>query len=496
VLADATDAAGRSSPSVRHLAFLNAAFETGIDNPLDAALTADGKKLGLTTAGYRKVDEIPYDFARKRLTIVVAGDLDPAHHTILSKGAFDNVLDVCTSLANGDADALLTDEARKGLRAFYQAKCEAAFRVLAIAVRRMTAKAAYHRDDEIGVTFLGFLLFVDPPKQGVAATIAALRNLGVRIKVVSGDNRYVTAHLAEIVGLDPTSILSGEDLANLKDETLWNLAPRTDLFVEVDPQQKERIVRVLQRTGHAVGYLGDGINDVPSLHCADVGISVDDAVDAARASADIVLLKRDLDVLRRGVEDGRRTFANTLKYICISTSANFGNMVSMALATPLLPFLPLVAKQILLNNFLSDLPSLTIATDAVDPERVTLPLRWSINDVQHFMILFGLTSSVFDLITFGVLLLVFHAGEAVFQTTWFLISLLTQLTVLLVLRTRRLAFRSRPSGLLTLMVAMIVGLALATPFLGALSAAFGFVPLSGAEIAASLLIVGRLCRGD
>ena len=488
-LEDATDPEGRSSPSVRQIAYLNAAFETGIDNPLDAAVVADCKHGGLTTSGYRKIDELPYDFRRKRLTIVVAEDADPPHHLILTKGAFQNVLAVCTLLRQGDADVPLTEDARKKLAAFYEAKGTAGFRVLAVAKRRVAAKAAYAHDDESGMTFLGFLLFVDPPKQGAADTIRALKNLGIRIKVVSGDNRFVTAHLAEAVGLDPKSMLAGEDLAKLKDEALWNLAPRTDLFVEVDPQQKERIVRALQRTGHAVGYLGDGINDAPALHCADVGISVDQAVDVARASADIVLLRRDLDVLRRGVEDGRRTFANTLKYICITTSANFGNMISMALATPLLPFLPLLAKQILLNNFLSDLPSLAIATDAVDPERVTLPQRWSIKDVQRFMIVFGLTSSVFDLITFAVLLLVFHAKEATFQTTWFLISLLTQLAVLLVLRTRRLAFRSRPGRVLFSIAAVTACVALATPYLGPLSAAFGFVPLSAAEIATAIVIV-------
>ena len=390
-LSDATDAEGRSSPSVRQLALLNAAFETGIDNPLDAAIVADCKRGGLTTGGYRKVDEIPYDFRRKRLTIVVAEDADPAHHLIITKDAFQNVLSVCTLLRQGETDVSLSEDVHKQLAAFYEAKGAAGFRVLAVAARRLAAKAAYGRDDETSMTFLGFLLFVDPPKEGVADTIRALRSLGVHIKIISGDNRYVTAHLAEAVGLDPKSMLVGDDLAKLKDEALWNLAPRTDLFVEVDPQQKERIVRALQRTGHAVGYLGDGINDAPSLHCADVGISVEGAVDVARASADIVLLKRDLDVLRRGVEDGRRTFANTLKYISITTSANFGNMISMALATPLLPFLPLLAKQILLNNFLSDLPSLAIATDSVDPERVTLPQRWSIKDVQRFMILFGLS---------------------------------------------------------------------------------------------------------
>ncbi len=245
--------------------------------------------------------------------------------------------------------------------------------MLGVATRTAAIKADYDRDDERDMTFRGFLVFLDPPKPEAKATIADLARLGIAIKVISGDNRYVTAHMAQAVGLDATSILTGEDIAGLRDEALWNLAPQTDLFVEIDPQQKERIVRALQRTGHCVGYLGDGINDAPALHAADVGISVEQAVDVARESADIILLSRDLDVLRSGVEDGRRTFANTLKYISITTSANFGNMISMALATPLLPFLPLVAKQILLNNFLSDMPSIAISSDNVDPERLLRP---------------------------------------------------------------------------------------------------------------------------
>ena len=344
-LQDATDAAGRSSTEVRQLAFLNAAFETGIDNPLDAAIIAVGESGGLTTSGYRKIHEIPYDFLRKRLTIVVAADADLSQHQIITKGAFDSVLAICSSLAEKGVNASLTTARHTELEAFYQAKSAEGFRVLALATRKVAARDRYVHGDEDAMEFAGFLLFSDPPKSDAQQTIRDLTKLGIRIKVISGDNRYVTGHLAKAVGLDPKSMITGEQLTKLKDEALWHLAPRTDLFVEVDPQQKERIVRALQRTGHAVGYLGDGINDAPALHAADVGISVEQAVDVARESADIILLNRDLDVLRRGVEDGRRTFANTLKYICITTSANFGNMVSMALAAPLLPFLPLTAKQ-------------------------------------------------------------------------------------------------------------------------------------------------------
>jgi Mg2+-importing ATPase len=489
VLDDASDAVNRPSNEVRQLGFINAAFETGIENPLDAAIVAAGKSAGLTTHGFTKIDEIPYDFLRRRLTIVVAEEAAPTQHLIVTKGAFSNVLDTCTALERDAVDIPLTTELRAELEAVVQAKGAAGFRVLAVATCRVAAKEHYGRDDEQGMTFRGFLVFSDPPKADAQRTIHDLAQLGIRIKVISGDNRYVTAHLADAVGLNSKEMLTGDELGKLKDEALWHRAPRTDLFVEIDPQQKERIVRALQRTGHSVGYLGDGINDAPALHAADVGISVEEAVDVARESADIILLRRDLDVLRSGVEQGRRTFANTLKYISITTSANFGNMVSMALATPLLPFLPLTAKQILLNNFLSDVPSIAISSDNVDPDRVAQPQRWNIKDIQLFMIVFGLISSVFDLVTFAVLLLVFHADEATFQTSWFLVSLLTELAVVLVLRTRGSALRSEPSRLL-LWATIAAGVTtLAIPFLGRLSSMFGFVPLSAPQMGTVIAIV-------
>ena len=489
VLQDATDADGRTSTQTRQLAFLNAAFETGIENPLDAALLAVGKAAGLTTSGFRKVDEIPYDFRRKRLTIVSAPDGDASQHLMVTKGAFDTVLDVCSSVNRDGVVVPLTSELRERLEAFYRAKGEAGFRVLAVATRETAAKDRYDRDDEAGMIFAGFLVFVDPPKADAQRTLLDMGRLGIRVKIVSGDNRHVTAHLAESVGLDPKSLIAGDALARLSDEALGQIAPSTSLFVEVDPQQKERVIRALQRTGHAVGYLGDGINDAPALHAADVGISVDRAVDVARESADIILLKPDLDVLRHGVEDGRRTFANTLKYINITTSANFGNMVSMALATPLLPFLPMAAKQVLLNNFLSDVPSIAISTDNVDPENVTSPQRWQIKDVKRFMIVFGLISSVFDVLTFAVLLLVFHGSEAIFQTTWFVVSLLTELAVVLVLRTRGPALRSKPSGTLLWATIVMSVVALASPYLGPVASVFGFLPLSAREMGAAAAIV-------
>ena len=485
----AVDPEGRASSELLRLAYLNAAFETGIDNPLDAAIAAAGEKAGMTTGGHRKVDEIPYDFIRKRLTIVTAHEGDGERHRIVTKGAFVNVLAACTTLARGGALVPLDEALRERLHAYYRQKGTDGFRVLAVATRQCAPQDRYGREDENGMSFAGFLLFLDPPRADTEETVRALAALGIRIKVITGDNRYVAAHVAAAIGLDPKAMLTGAEIASLRDESLWHLAERTELFVEVDPQQKERIVRALQRTGHAVGYLGDGINDAPSLHAADVGISVESAVDVARESADIVLLQRGLDVLRRGVEDGRATFANTLKYIKITTSANFGNMVSMALATPILPFLPLSAKQILLNNFLSDLPAIAISTDNVDAEHTARAQRWNVGEVQRFMIVFGLISTVFDLLTFALLLKVFDADEATFQTTWFVVSLLTELAVVMVLRTRGPAWRSAPSRLLLWLTVAVGAVAFASPYAGSLADAFGFLPLTWHLMLASVAIV-------
>jgi P-type Mg2+ transporter len=465
---------GLASPEVLRLAYLNAAMETGIDNPLDAALVAAGERAGLDTQGLRKVDEIPYDFLRKRLTIVVAQP-SAEQHLIITKGAFDKVLSVCTQVAHAGGALALDEAQRAGLQAWFQEQGMRGLRLLGLATRTVAPQGGYGHADEAGMCFAGFLVFADPPKADVKDTLRLLASRGIGIKIITGDNRHVAAHVAASVGLDARAMLTGEQINAMKDEALWHRAEKTTLFVEVDPQQKERIVRALQHAGHTVGYLGDGINDAPALHAADVGISVDQAVDVARESADVVLLRRDLDVLCQGVEDGRRTFANTLKYIGITTSANFGNMVSMALAAPLLPFLPLAAKQILLNNFLSDLPSLTIATDRVDEETLNTAQRWDVHDLRRYMIVFGLTSTVFDLLSFGLLLKVFDAHEALFQTAWFVVSLLTELVVVLLLRTHRPAWRSRPGTLLWVSTVAVAGLAVALPFATPLAGLFGMV---------------------
>ena len=485
-LADAVDPSGESSPTVKRLAFLNAALETGIANPLDAALVVSGNAAKLETVGVTKLDEIPYDFQRRRLTIVID---DGKERLLVTKGAFAEVLAICSSVVGKDGTTELTPKTRSQLEHYFSAKGQEGFRVLALATNEVEPKDDYTLADEEGLVFAGFLLFLDPPKDTAAQALRELREAGISTKVISGDNRHITAHVARIVGLDARAMITGQQLSKMSDEALWHRAPRTDLFVEIEPQQKERIVRALQKTGNAVGYMGDGINDAPALHAADIGISVDGAVDVARESADIVLLKPDLGILRQGIEDGRRTFANTMKYISIAISSNFGNMVSMALATPLLPFLPLLPKQILLNNFLADLPELAISTDRVDPELQLTPQRWDVRYVRRFMIVFGLGSSLFDFITFGTLLLLFHAGEKLFHTGWFIESLLTQMVVVMVLRTRRFAWQSRPSNLLVAAMLCVLVVALALPFVAPLARAFELGPLSLAQMASLLAIV-------
>jgi Mg2+-importing ATPase len=296
------------------------------------------------------------------------------------------------------------------------------------------------------------------------------------LKIITGDNQKVARHVAEAVGLPIDGLLTGSDLTDMRDEALWNLAERTTIFAEVDPNQKERIILALRKTGHVVGYMGDGINDAPALHAADVSLSVDNAVDVAKDAADFVLLKTDLGILREGIDEGRMTFANTLKYILTTISANFGNMFSMAGASMMLPFLPLLSSQILLNNFLSDIPATTIASDNVDPEWVAKPRRWNPTFIRNYMVLFGLVSSVFDFLTFATLLFLFHAAPEEFRTGWFVESLLTELVIALVVRTRHVFFRSRPGKLLLITTVIFVGVTLVLPYLP-INALFGFVPL-------------------
>ena len=488
-LSSALDPKGEPSERVFRLAAINSMLETGIKNPLDAAIVASVRRSDGAFQPPGKVDEIPYDFLRKRLTIVVEDGDRAGMHTLVTKGAIDSVLDCCSHIATPTGVMPFGEGALRDAQQILEARGKEGFRALVVASRSVPAKARYDRADETDMVLEGFLLFFDPLKDGIDKTIQSLAELGIEIKIVSGDNRHVAAHVGRSIGLDVDRLLTGHQLSEMNDEALWRLAPATEIFAEVDPQQKERIVRALQHSGHAVAYMGDGINDAPALKASDVGVSVDQAVDVARETADIVLLQRDLDVLRQGVLDGRRTFANTLKYIEITTSANFGNMISMALATLFVPFLPLLAKQILLNNFLSDIPSLAISTDNVDQEVEGSSQRWDMGRIWSFMLVFGLASTVFDLITFGILLYVFQTGEALFQSTWFVVSLLTELAVVLVLRTHLPAWRSGPSRVLLYATIGVFVVALSVPYAGPIASAFGFVPIPVGLLMASLLIV-------
>jgi Mg2+-importing ATPase len=475
----ALDVDGGASRQALQWAYLNASLQTGIENTLDAAILAHGAQAGLVRPEAAvKIDEIPYDFARRRLTVVVAEPDQAGRHRIITKGALPNVLELCENQWCEAGARPLEAADRVRILDFFAGKGREGFRVLGLATKVTTAQAAYVKQDEQGLSFVGFLLFGDPPKTAVRQTLADLSRLGVAVKIITGDNRFVTAHTAEMIGLRHECMLKGEEMNQMNDEALLRVAERTDLFVEVDPHQKERIVLALQKSGLTVGYLGDGINDAPALHAADAGISIDTAVDVARDSADIVLLRNDLDALRIGIEDGRRIFANTLKYIATTSSANFGNMVSMAIASLFLPFLPLLPKQILLNNFLSDFPCMAIAGDQVDRELIEHPHHWDIGALKSFMVTFGLVSSLFDFITFAALAMVFAAPEGVFQTAWFVESLLTELLALLVLRTRRVAYQSRPGKLLLVSSVVVASFAMVLPYLGPVARAFSLRPLS------------------
>jgi Mg2+-importing ATPase len=477
-LAGGYDAAGVPAPAVVELGAINAALETGLSSPLDDAILAHCKP---DLSQMRKLAEIPFDFVRKRVSVVVERE---GGVELVAKGAFHQVLDACTTLANGTE---LDDLQRSHLEQHFTDWTRRGIRVVAVATRPLASKESYGRADEQGLVFNGFLTFLDQPKADVAQALVALAHLGVSVKLITGDTRLVAQHIAELVGMKHERVLTGAQLDELHDEALWREAERTDLFVEVDPNQKERIILSLKKMGHVVGFLGDGVNDAPAMHAADTSLSVEQAVDVAREAADFVLLQRDLDVIRRGIEEGRRTFANTMKYVLTTTSANLGNMVSMAAASMFLPFLPLTAGQILLNNFLSDIPAVGIADDSVDRELVERPRRWNTRFIGRFMIEFGLLSSVFDLLTFGALLWLFNTSVEAFRTAWFVESLLTELVIALVVRTRRPFFRSRPGRVLLVSTLGLIVLAPAIPYLPFVDS-LGFVPIPLPLTAAVLAI--------
>ncbi len=467
----ALDVHGNSSENVLLHAYLNAFHETGFANPIDEAIRSYRK---FDVSGYRKLDELPYDFIRKRLSILLS---DNSRHIMVTKGALQNVLAVCSVAENAAGESVPLAQIADEIQQHYEAFSGKGFRTLGIAYREVGVETTtITRDHEVDMTFIGFLVLHDPPKAGIVETVRRLKNLGIRFKVITGDNQLVAANLSQQVGMAGRKILTGSDLRQMNDEALTQQVNDVDVFAEVEPNQKERIIIALKKAGNVVGYMGDGINDASALHAADVGLSVDTAVDVAKDAADIVLLDKDLGVLEKGVFEGRKTFANTLKYVFMATSANFGNMFSMAGASLFLPFLPLLPKQILLTNLMTDFPEMTISTDSVDAEMIEKPRRWNIKFIRQFMITFGILSSLFDYITFGILLFFLKATTIQFRTAWFLESIVSASLIVLVIRSRKPFFKSAPGKYLLIATLAISVFTIIFPF-SPLGKIFGFGPL-------------------
>lgn len=532
LMRSALDVEGRESKEVALFAYLNAYFETGFSNPIDEAILSYGQQ---DVSGFKKLDEVPYDFIRKRLSILVSrktgGEEENIHdymdenidknidkniknnienntkydikddikdnirdnirdnikdNIIITKGALANVLEVSSfaRTVQGVADiSLVKDDID---RRFHDLSAEGN-RVLGLAIRRIEANVCLGKD-EADMTFMGFLVFYDPPKENITETISNLEGLGVVLKVITGDNRLVAASIGREVGLEMDKVFTGSELGRTSDEALQRQVQEVNIFAEVEPNQKEKIILALRKMGNVVGYMGDGINDASALHAADIGISVDSAVDVAKEAADIVLLEKDLSVLSQGVVEGRKTFSNTMKYVFMATSANFGNMFSMAVLSIFLPFLPLLPVQVLLTNLLTDLPEMTIAGDSVDPEMISQPRRWSIGFIRSFMVVFGLLSSLFDYLTFGALLMLLNAGIDQFRTGWFVESVASASLVVLVIRTRRPFFMSRPSRYLLAATVTVVAATFILPYTR-LAELFGFTPLPAEYIVVIAAIV-------
>lgn len=461
---------GKPWARVAQYAYINASFETGFANPMDEAIRALKE---FSTEGFTKVDEVPYDFIRKRLSIAVSKD---DRHLLISKGALLHVLDVCTRAERPDGQTVEIDSVRDAIGRLQADYSSRGFRTIGVCYKDITGDPVINKADEVDMIFLGLVVLADTIKEGIEETVGSLRNCGIALKVITGDHRLVAAHVASRIGLRANPVMTGEDIDQLTDEALEKRVSEVDVFAETEPRQKERLVRAHRQAGHVVGYIGDGINDVGALKAADVSISVDSAVDVAKDTADIVFLRKDLRVLLDGVLEGRKTLQNTMKYIFVTTSANFGNMFSVAGTSLFLPFLPLLPKQILLINFLSDIPAMTIASDSVDKELLLKPSRWDNRLIRNFMIVFGVESSLFDFFTFGVLLWVYQAHESLFQTGWFMESVLTEIIILLVIRSRYPLWRSLPSRPLVLAVGMVGVVNLILPYLP-FAVNLGLVPL-------------------
>ena len=466
----ALSVSGEPSDKVLEYARLNASLQKGFHNPIDEAIISSqtgNKQL------FEVQSEVPYDFIRKRLSVQIRSG---SENIVITKGALKQVLEVCTQAESENGNLFALDEKRAQIMARYEQLSNEGYRTLGVAWKAGDPQQNFTRKDEIKMIFLGFITFFDPPKERIQETIHNLEKLGVKLKIITGDNALVAGSLGRQIGIANPTLLSGTDIRKMSDLALMQQSVRTDIFAEVEPDQKERIIRSLKKAGNVVGFMGDGINDASALHAADVGISVDSAVDVAKEAAEIVLLDHDLKVLEQGIIEGRKTFTNTMKYVFMATSANFGNMFSMAGASLFLPFLPLLPKQILLTNLLTDFPEITISGDRVDAINIAQPHRWDIRFIQRYMITFGILSSLFDFFTFGVLHYVLHAGEAEFQTGWFVESVISAALIVLVIRTRLPFFKSLPGKYLLIATLLVVLAVLVLPFTP-LAVTFGFAQL-------------------
>ena len=479
------DLLGMESPAVLEYAALSSYYQTSQRSPLDTAIEEHGK---VDASPYAKIDEIPFDFTRRRDSIIVDhGD----KRLMITKGAPESIMTVSSFAGAGKKPAEFSVAEQKKARDEFDLLSGDGFRVLAIAIKQLPKehRVVYGHEEETGMTFLGFAAFLDPPKQSAALAIKDLEGLSVEVKIITGDSEILTKRICRDLGFAVSGVLTGDEVTKLSDSELREKAIVTNVFARISPEQKERIVTVLRHAGNTVGYLGDGINDAPVLRAADVGISVNNAVDVAKETADIILLTKSLSVLHDGVVEGRKTFQNTLKYIKMGFSSNFGNMFSMMVASIFLPFLPMLPSQILLNNFLYDLSGTTLPTDHTDPESMRAPLKWSMHEFSKYILVFGVVSSLFDFLTFYLLVAVFHLSEMHFQTGWFIESIATQVLIIFIIRTKRVPFfKSRPSWYVLSSVLGVVALAWAIPYtpIGAL---FSFVALPPMILLAILVIV-------
>jgi Mg2+-importing ATPase len=477
------DPFGTLSERVFLLAYLNSLHETGVRNPLDQAIKQKRSSDPLDAAvqqhdhpdihAYRKIDEIPFDFERRRVSIVVEHE---SERLLITKGAPESMLPVCSAYELNGQRYPLDADSRSRCEATYRQLSAKGFRMLAVAYSAVSQQDAYRAIDEKDLVLAGFLTFSDPPLESAKLALQALKRDGIKVKILTGDNELVTQHICSQVGLEDGRIILGDELERMTDPALAHVVEQTSVFARVSPAQKNRIILALKHRSHVVGYLGDGINDAPSLHAADVGISVSTAVDVAKDAADFILLERSLSVLHEGIIEGRKSFGNVMKYLLMGTSSNFGNMFSMAIASLFLPFLPMLPTQILLNNFLYDLAQITIPTDHVDQTFIHKPQRWNVRMIRDFMIYIGPISSIYDFLTFFVLLKVFRASEQLFHAGWFVESLATQTLVIFIIRTAGNPFRSRPSVALTATTVLVVLAGTALPFTK-LGAVLGFTPL-------------------